>query len=297
MSALRERLFTSVFASGLAARANFPLDAHLHCAVSGGADSLALLLLACRTEMPVTAWHVDHSLRHNSCREADFVAEIASELGTEFESRTVRVEHGTNLEARARAARYGVLPAEVLTGHTADDQAETVLINLLRGSGTAGLAGMRRERRPLMRLRRQETEALCDELGLVPLRDPMNNDDRFQRVRVRHELIELLGDIAKRDVVEVLVRQADVMRDDDDLLEELAAMIDVEDAKALATAPVALARRAVRQWLANPLPPDAATVERVLAVARGDATACEIGNGREVRRSHQRLGIRKNDVR
>ena len=297
MSALRERLFTSVFASGLAARSNFPLETQLHCAVSGGADSLALLLLACRTEMPVTVWHVDHSLRHDSSREADFVAKIASELGAEFESRTVRVEHGANLEARARAARYGVLPAEVLTGHTADDQAETVLINLLRGSGTAGLAGMRRERRPLLRLRRQETEALCDELGLVPLRDPMNNDDRFQRVRVRHELIELLGDIAKRDVVEVLVRQADVMRDDDDLLEELAAMIDVEDAKALATAPVALARRAVRQWLANPLPPDAATVERVLAVARGDATACEIGNGREVRRSHQRLGIRKNDVR
>jgi len=297
MSALRERLFTSVFASGLAARSNFPLETQLHCAVSGGADSLALLLLACRTEMPVTVWHVDHSLRHDSSREADFVAEIASELGAEFESRTVRVEHGANLEARARAARYSALPAEVLTGHTADDQAETVLINLLRGSGTAGLAGMRRERRPLLRLRRQETEALCDELGLVPLRDPMNNDDRFQRVRVRHELIELLGDIAKRDVVEVLVRQADVMRDDDDLLEELAAMIDVEDAKALATAPVALARRAVRQWLANPLPPDAATVERVLAVARGDATACEIGNGREVRRSHQRLGIRKNDVR
>ena len=297
MSAVRERLFTSVFASGLMARSNFPLDTRLHCAVSGGADSLALLLLACRTETPVTAWHVDHSLRHDSSREADFVAEIAADLGAQFESRTVRVEHGANLEARARTARYGALPAEVLTGHTADDQAETVLINLLRGSGTAGLAGMRRNRRPLLRLRRQETRALCDELGLAPLRDPMNHDDRFQRVRVRHELIGLLGDIAKRDVVEVLVRQADVMRDDDDLLEELAAMIDVEDAKALATAPVALARRAVRQWLANPLPPDAATVERVLAVARGDATACEIGNGREVRRSHQRLGIRQNDVR
>jgi len=297
MSALRERLFTSVFASGLMARSNFPLDARLHCAVSGGTDSLALLLLACRTETPVTAWHIDHSLRHDSSREADFVAEIAADLGAQFESRTVRVEHGANLEARARTARYGALPAEVLTGHTADDQAETVLINLLRGSGTAGLAGMRRNRRPLLRLRRQETRALCDELDLAPLRDPMNDDDRFQRVRVRHELIGLLGDIAKRDVVEVLVRQADVMRDDDDLLEELAAMIDVEDAKALATAPVALARRAVRQWLANPLPPDAATVERVLAVARGDATACEIGNGREVRRSHQRLGIRQNDVR
>jgi tRNA(Ile)-lysidine synthase len=297
MSALRERLFTSVLASGLAARANFPLSHHLHCAVSGGADSLALLLLACRTESPITAWHVDHSLRTDSSREAGFVKEVADDLGVRFESRTVRIELGANLEARAREARYGVLPPDVLTGHTADDQAETVLINLLRGSGTAGLSGMRRDRRPLLRLRRLETNALCDELGLVPLRDPMNEDDRFQRVRVRHELLGLLVDIAKRDVVELLTRQADVMRDDDDLLEELAAMIDVEDAKALAVAPVALARRAVRQWLANPLPPDAATVERVLAVARGDAIACEVGHGREVRRSQQRLGIRTNDVR
>jgi len=88
------------------------------------------------------------------------------------------------------------------------------------------------------------------------------------------------------------VRQAHILREDDDVLEELAAMLDATDAKALSAAPVALARRAIRQWLANPKPPDLATVERVLAVARGDAAACDIGEGREVRRSHQRLGIR-----
>jgi tRNA(Ile)-lysidine synthase len=155
---------------------------------------------------------------------------------------------------------------------------------------------MRHDRRPLLGLRRRETRALCDELGISPLHDPMNDDDRFQRVRVRDELLPLLGNISKRDIVDVLARQAKVLRDDEDVLEELAAMIDPTDAKALSAAPIALARRAIRQWLSNPKPPDLATVERVLAVAHGDAAACDVGAGREVRRSHQRLGIRFNNM-
>jgi tRNA(Ile)-lysidine synthase len=137
---------------------------------------------------------------------------------------------------------------------------------------------------------------VCQELGVTPLDDPMNQDDRFQRVRIRNEVMPLLGDVSKRDVVDVLVRQSQLLRDDDQFLDELAAMIDVQDAKAIAKAPIALARRAIRQWLADPLPPNAATIERVLAVARGEATACDIGDGRQVRRSQQRLGIRLSDV-
>lgn len=296
MTALRDALFTSSTATGLLARCRFPSGETLHCAVSGGADSLTLLLLACRTERKVTAWHVDHGLRSDSANDFAFVNDIAVRLGVEAELRTVRVEQGPNIEARARDARFAVLPPNVLTGHTADDQAETVIINLLRGSGTAGLSGMTREGHPLLGLRRHETRWLCDELGLTPLSDPMNEDDRFQRVRIRNEVLPLLGDVAKRDVVDVLVRQSELLRDDNDLLDELAAMIDVHDAKAVAQAPIALARRAIRQWLADPLPPNAATVERVLAVARGEATACDIGDGRQVRRSQQRLGIRTSDV-
>jgi len=296
MTALRDALFTSSTATGLLARCRFPSGETLHCAVSGGADSLTLLLLACRTERKVTAWHVDHGLRSDSANDFAFVNDIAVRLGVEAELRTVRVEQGPNIEARARDARFAVLPPNVLTGHTGDDQAETVIINLLRGSGTAGLSGMTREGHPLLGLRRHETRSLCDELGLTPLSDPMNEDDRFQRVRIRNEVLPLLGDVAKRDVVDVLVRQSELLRDDDDLLDELAAMIDVHDAKAVAQAPIALARRAIRQWLADPLPPNAATVERVLAVARGEATACDIGDGRQVRRSRQRLGIRTSDV-
>jgi tRNA(Ile)-lysidine synthase len=296
MNALRNAVNASSFATGLLERCTFATSGTLHCAVSGGADSLALLLLASRTQQPVVAWHVDHGVRRNSADEFALVRQVAEALGAEAELRNVRVEPGPNLEARAREARFSVLPPDVLTGHTADDQAETVLINLLRGSGTAGLAGMRRDRHPLLRIRRSETHAMCAEVGVQPLHDPMNDDDRYQRVRLRNEVIPLLREIAQRDVVDLISRQAEMLRDDNDLLDELAAMIDVTDARALADAPVALARRAIRQWLADPLPPDAATVERVLTVARGEATACDVGRGKQVRRSRQRLGLHNLDV-
>jgi tRNA(Ile)-lysidine synthase len=279
--------------SDLLSRCSFPPEnTHVDCAVSGGADSVALLVLARAANLNVTAWHVDHGLRENSYAEAELVAQLATQLGAQFESRTVTVDLGANTEARAREARYGALPQGVMTGHTADDQAETILINLLRGSGTRGLAGMQpTSQRPLLQLRRNETVALCNALGIAVFNDPSNDDERFQRNRIRHEVLPLLESLAKRDLVPVLTRQADLLRDDDDLLNELAGALDPTDALALAHAPIALSRRAIRSWLTNPLVPDSATVERVLEVARGNTLACDIGLGRQVRRSQQRLRI------
>jgi tRNA(Ile)-lysidine synthase len=250
------------------------------------------MVLACAANLNVTAWHVDHGLRVNSHTEAALVAQLASQLGAQFESRTVSVGQGANIESRAREARYAVLPPDVMTGHTADDQAETILINLLRGSGTRGLAGMQpTAQRPLLHIRRRETQALCNALGIEVFNDPSNSDERFQRNRIRHEVLPLMETLAKRDLVPVLTRQADLLRDDDDLLNELACALDPTDARALASAPIALARRAIRSWLTNPLVPDSATVERVLEVARGNTLACDIGLGRQVRRSQQQLRI------
>jgi tRNA(Ile)-lysidine synthase len=206
---------------------------------------------------------------------------------------TVDVGPGPNLEARAREARFAVLPPEAMTGHTADDQAETVLLNLLRGSGLDGLAGMRPgPTHPLLAVRRAETVALCAAWELAPVHDPTNDDPRHLRNRVRHELLPALTAASGRDLVPVLARQSDLLRDEAALLDELAAAIDVTDSRALAAAPVALARRALRRWLADPYPPDGASVERVLAVARGDAIACEIDGGRRVERHAQRLIVR-----
>lgn len=284
--------------AGLLARCRFPTGrAPVVCAVSGGADSLALLVLARRADLDVTAVHVDHGLRPAGELEAAFVATVAASYGARFEARTVSVGAGPNLEARARAARYAVLGPDVLTGHTADDQAETVLLNLMRGAGLDGLAGIDPDgpvRRPLLALRRAETRALCASQGLTPFEDPTNAAPHHRRNRVRHELLPLLDAIAERDVAAVLARQTELLRAEARLLDELAAGIDPTDAPALAGAPAALARRAIRRWLTPFLggfPPSAAVVERVRLVADGTHRACQLPGGGRVQRHRQRLSL------
>jgi tRNA(Ile)-lysidine synthase len=198
------------------------------------------------------------------------------------------------LEARLRAARYGVLPPDVLTGHTADDQAETVLLNLIRGAGRTGLAGMRIANHPMLRVRRFETVALCASLGLEPVVDPSNSSSAFRRNRVRHELLPLAASISERDVATLVARTASLLREDDDLLEALSLDIDPTDARALRCAPRPLAARAIRRWLVPYLcgyPPDLDAVDRVLEVASGRATACELSGGDTIRRSAQQLVV------
>ncbi|MEY2552589.1 MAG: tRNA(Ile)-lysidine synthase, partial [Ilumatobacteraceae bacterium] len=243
------------------------------CAVSGGADSMALMILAIAAECRVTAVHVDHRLRPESGTESEVVSAAAARFGASFRAETIEVARGPNLEARARDARYAVLPDDVMTGHTADDQAETMLLNLMRGASSSGLAGMRPgARRPILALRRSATVGLCHTLDLVVIDDPSNRDPAHLRNRVRHELLPAMNAMAQRDLVPVLTRQGGLLRDDADLLDELALAIDPTDAKLLASAPLPLARRAVRRWLATDHPPDAATVDRVLRVANGSAS-------------------------
>lgn len=284
-------------------RCTFPSpETAVSCAVSGGADSTALAVLAVAAGCSVELVHVDHGLRPGSGGDAAVVADTAAWLGVPLHVERVQVAPGPNLEARARQARYAVLPPGVLTGHTADDQAETMLVNLLRGAAAAGLAGMRPgPQRPLLALRRAETEELCHLTGLALVDDETNRDPRFVRNRVRHELVPLLADVSGRDPAPILTRQADLLRDDDDLLADLAARIDVTDARSLATAPRPLARRAVRAWLTalDPQghPPDLATVDRVLEVAAGQRLACEVVGGHRIARRQQRLVLQHSQVR
>jgi tRNA(Ile)-lysidine synthase len=260
--------------------------------VSGGPDSLALLVLAVAAGCRVTAVHVDHGLRPASADEAGVVAAAAARFGAGFRSERVRVADGPNLESRARDARHAALGPGAATGHTADDQAETVLANLLRGAGVHGLAAMRAGPvHPLLALRRSETVALCARVGVDPVRDPSNDDPRFLRNRIRSELLPLCSEVAGRDVVPVLARQARLLAGDADLLDGLADLLDPTDAAALAAAAPAQARRAVRGWLVGDggHPPPADAVERVLEVARLERRATEIPGGVRVARSRGRL--------
>ena len=282
-------------------------------ACSGGADSLALLALCGDAELQPVAVHVDHALRAGSASEAEFVARAATRLGAGFRSCRVAVAPGSNLEARARAARYGALErarrelgaSVVLTGHTADDQAETVLLNVLRGAATDGIAGIPARRgtiaRPLLGLRRADTLAICRTLDLCPIVDPMNADPVYRRVFLRREVLPALERAARRDLIPVLARQAEVLRAESDLLDELAldALVrigaEAPRCEGLAALPLALARRAIRVWLGPP-PPSFAEIDRVLAVARGEVRAAELGAARRVERSGGVLRLRVHEA-
>jgi len=276
-------------------KCTFP-EGPLACAVSGGADSMALLALASFTGQKVKAIHVHHGIRPESEKEADLVHDAAKRFDADFESKKVEVAQGPNLESRARLARYGVLPDGVLTGHTADDQAETILLALIRGSAWHGLSGMRPSAsKPILSLRRSETVELCQELKIDFFTDPSNKDLAFRRNRIRHEALPLLNEIADRDLVPLLSRQADLLRSGADFITQQTKNIDPTDCETLLETHPALAREAIRNWIwetrNNDHPPDLATIERVLEVARLEALATEIGGGWRVARTNRILRI------
>jgi tRNA(Ile)-lysidine synthase len=266
-------------------------------ACSGGADSLALLALAAAAGLDPIAVHVDHGLRSGSDREAAIVAAAAARFDVRWEAVTVRVGRGASLEAQAREARYAALDAvavrsgtsAILVGHTRDDQAETVLLNVLRGGATTGLGGMPQRRglivRPLLDVPRAATVELCARLQLTVIDDPMNSDVAHRRVWLRREVIPQLEAGIDRDLRALLARQAAIARDESDLLDQLGAELlaaagDPPLARVLVDARPAVARRAVRAWLgAGRPPPPFDDVEAVLAVAHGEARAATVGGG------------------
>jgi tRNA(Ile)-lysidine synthase len=235
-------------------------------ACSGGADSLALAAAvafeAPRARVTAGLVTVDHGLQPGSDIQAKAVADLGYELGFDpVEIVQVDVRRPGGPEAAARTARYGALDAvaealdmNVLLGHTLDDQAETVLLGLGRGSGPRSIAGMRpvegRYRRPLLGVRRATTQAVCLALGVEPWDDPHNADPAYQRVRLRHEVMPLLEDVLQGGVAAALARTAALVRDDVDALDELAAQqvapeLSVGD---LETLPQAIRTRVLRAW-------------------------------------------------
>lgn len=248
-------------------------------AVSGGLDSVVLLHVLLRTRGRhggvLSAVTVDHGTRSDSASDADFVQELAQQAGLACHRATLCLGPGAS-EAACREGRYGVfqtLPVDrVALAHHRDDQAETVLLRLLRGAGTAGLAGMapRRGRyvRPLLGLRRSDLERYAAEHALTWREDPTNASPRHLRNRVRHELLPLL-EALRPGATATLARSATHAAEDEALLEHLSReQIPRHDGRldrrALLRAPRALARRAVL-GLSDEL--TAAHVDAILAAA------------------------------
>ncbi len=253
-------------------------------ALSGGADSLALASAVAhettRASEGSAAWSagaivIDHGLQDGSAQVAERAAEQARAMGLNpIEVVRVEVEaRGAGVEGDARDARYSALEAArvrlgaraVFLGHTMDDQAETVLLGLARGSGASSLSGMRAVRgafvRPLLGIRRAQTEAACREESLDFWVDPHNSDQSFARVRVRQNVLPTLESELGPGITEALARTADQLAEDAEVLTELSAQLvaslesSTEPSRSetasvpvapLAEAPAALRQRALR---------------------------------------------------
>ena len=176
-------------------------DAHMLLAVSGGPDSLAMLLLA-HAAMPtqISAATVDHELRPEAADEAAFVAALCGKLDVPHATLRPSTPISGNVQSNARAARYALLQSQadadgsdfIATAHHADDQLETVLMRIARGSGIDGIAAVRARQgriiRPMLAFAKSELEEVCEQSGVTPVRDPSNSDDSFDRIKMRQWL-------------------------------------------------------------------------------------------------------------
>lgn len=319
-------------------------DASIILGVSGGADSTAMLLAideltrANKLSLEIVVAHLDHGMRKESRADARWVKQLATKLG--FHSASSRLDVAQrardthdNLEQAARRARYEFFARLakrrkadlILTAHTMDDQAETILLRLLRGSGTDGIAGIEPHRqldvgssskvmlaRPLLTwARRSDTEGYCHRREIDCRADSMNKDEQFARVRVRRQLLPLMESFNAK-IVEGLVRTAELLRDELDVLTSQATallrnatvtrnksetIVPALDVRLLADAPVALRRRALRQWILNGRGDlrrlelvHIQAIEKLLAGQQGGRIA-ELPGGARVIRKQSRLEL------
>jgi tRNA(Ile)-lysidine synthase len=274
-------------------------DGDLVVALSGGADSATLAYLARPLSREVRAVHVNHGLPASGRLEAA-ASTVAATVGVPLEVERIDIPSGSSIEGQARTARYAALlgalrPGEtLLTAHTLDDQAETVMMSLLRGAGPTGLAGIPPRSgsiaRPMLAVTRSDTRELASLAGLPFFDDPSNLDRGLRRNMLRLEVIPDLAARFNPRLVESLARSAELVRSDETHLQDEAASIPVVEAGgslsiplgALFAVPRPVADRALRRCLSRMRPPHGGTadeMEAVWAVARRGRTSAVLGRG------------------
>jgi tRNA(Ile)-lysidine synthase len=291
-------------------------------AVSGGADSLALAfalsLEAPKFAIQLHAVTIDHQLQSGSGVQALKVVEQLNALAIETTIEKVSVEVTEGLEASARKARYAALDsmgttlnaAAIFLGHTLDDQAESVLLGLARGSGTRSLSGMAVRNgkyiRPLLSITREQTVSMCQEAGLLAWIDPHNSDLNFARVRVRLQAIPILEKTIGPGISDALARSAELLRQDADALDAWAereiSQIDLSDLSCnyLADLPRAIRSRVIRAAIyAAGAPSGSISAEHVgsieaLVTAWSGQGAAHLPGGVKVERFSGRLSLLRN---
>jgi tRNA(Ile)-lysidine synthase len=292
------RRLTQLLAS-TSSRIDLPVGP-LVVALSGGADSAALAYLVLHLDERVAAVHVEHGLPDSPKMSAAAVA-VAGALDMSLSTIRVDVERGPSLEEKARDARYEALhslDATVLTGHTRDDAVETVLMNLIRGTGVRGLGGIPAHRppnvyRPMLDLTRDETREIATLAQLPFVDDPMNHDLSLTRNRVRLEILPRLREINPQ-VIESLDRLSRVARAETELLDEMAAphLGPVIPISVLMTLPTPVAERVMHHALeAHGVGATADRIARMWQVATGKSDRQDLAEGRRVIRDGALLTI------
>ncbi|MEN8234730.1 MAG: tRNA lysidine(34) synthetase TilS [Actinomycetota bacterium] len=290
-------------------------DGQLVVALGGGADSAVAAWVS--SQRPGTrALFVRHGLEGSDALEAA-VRDLAAKLEIPVTYVDAPIEPGSALEERARRERWNAIersrgPGEtIVTGHTLDDQAETVLMNLLRGAGSGGIAGMETGRpgvaRPLLRISRTDVREVATELGLPFADDPANESLQHLRNRIRHRLLPQLETEYRPGIRRILARAGALVAADDATIEDLSTDVPILDepgavgipAAVLATVPGPVASRAVRRALRRLLSPYAGTltdVEAVLAVALGRSESTNVSDGLIARREGPLVVVSRSSV-
>lgn len=293
-------------------RAAFPPEPHV-VALSGGADSAALAFVSSIAGDLQRCVHVHHGMPGSDVL-ASAAEAIASALGVAFEPIKVSVPDGPSRENQARLVRYEGLGRVVspelslLLGHTRNDQAETVLMNLIRGAGTRGLAGIPYHRppnvfRPFLGVTRSETREIAALAGLEFVDDPMNDDMAIRRNRIRSELIPRLEEL-NPNVVESLARVAGQATADDEFLDSLASAVPISigsvrasvPAGAVLVLPAPIQARVLRRLVIAVRPREgltAAELSRVNQVLNGSSSSAELESGFRVRKNAGQLLVER----
>lgn len=271
-------------------RAVRSLDAPAVIGLSGGPDSLALAAAAAAERKDVRCVVVDHGLQPDSAQVAARAARAARGFGLRADVVRVKVGAG-NLEAAAREARYAALLSygeDVWVAHTADDQAETLILGALRGNPSGMALRNGRVVRPFLGVRRADTVGACEELGLEPWHDPMNADPTFRRVAMRKQVLPLLGELLGGDAVPALAAAADRIAADQALIASLTDLTPTTSCAELRADAGPVRRRRLAAWLVGegvPVQGDQlAAVEALVVDWHGQGPVAVAGGRAVVRR-------------
>lgn len=278
-------------------RAVRPLTSPAVIGLSGGPDSLALAAAAAAEGKDVRCVVVDHGLQPGSGEVAETAAGAARGFGLDAEVVRVAVGAG-NLEAAAREARYEALLSygkDVWVAHTADDQAETLILGALRGNPSGMAPRTDRIVRPFLGVRRADTVGACTELGVAPWHDPMNDDPAFRRVAVRKRVVPLLSELLGGDAVPALAATADRIAADDALIAALADLSPTTSCAQLAADAGPVRRRRLAAWLVSegvPVQGDQLAAVEALVVDWHGQGPVAVAGGRAVVRKGGQLALR-----